>query len=725
MAEEFSTDGMLDIYLFENEQLLEQLQERVLEQKDADCFDEESINEIFRTMHTIKGSSGIMMFDNITAVSHKLEDVFYFLRESHPENVPHLQLVEHVLEVEDFISGELEKIRNGDTADGDASGIVADLDKFLEQIKNGGVQEGVEPPPENVHEEPKQFYIAPVATSDSRFYKIYITFYPETEMANVHAYKTVYALKEIAEDLLYSPEDIISDESSAETIVKEGFRILLQAQCSEEDIRRIIGVGYDIKEVDVYECKAEEFLQGFDFGENGPSAAESAVIDLNASVEEIESKAEAAAAKAGEGQENKEPAKPKIAPGDFVIKSKEPGKRKTLAKDKKNDKASFISVNVSKMDQLMELIGELVISESVVLQSPDLNVPGLNLDNFKKEAAQLTKVSTDLQDVIMSMRMVPLTNTFQKMNRIVFDVSRKLGKDIEFVMVGEQTEVDKNIIEHISDPLMHIVRSSVDHGIESKEARIESGKPEKGKVILSAKTEAGKVWISVEDDGTGLDREKIIAKARKQGLLDETKPDSAYSDKEVYQFITLPGFSTNEQVTEYSGRGVGMDVVIQNIQTIGGTLDIESRPGLGSTMILKIPLTLAIIDGIVMEVGGSSFVMETGVIKQFIRVKEDMMIHEPNGDEYIMIRGEAYPVLRLGRWYGLDKYEEDVENGIMMILEVEEKKLCLMVDKLVGEREIVVKPIPSYIKKVKGLSGCTQLGDGSIALILDAAGLIE
>ncbi len=725
MAEEFSTDGMLDIYLFENEQLLEQLQERVLEQKDADCFDEESINEIFRTMHTIKGSSGIMMFDNITAVSHKLEDVFYFLRESHPENVPHLQLVEHVLEVEDFISGELEKIRNGDTADGDASGIVADLDKFLEQIKNGGVQEGVEPPPENVHEEPKQFYIAPVATSDSRFYKIYITFYPETEMANVHAYKTVYALKEIAEDLLYSPEDIISDESSAETIVKEGFRILLQAQCSEEDIRRIIGVGYDIKEVDVYECKAEEFLQGFDFGENGPSAAESAVIDLNASVEEIESKAEAAAAKAGEGQENKEPAKPKIAPGDFVIKSKEPGKRKTLAKDKKNDKASFISVNVSKMDQLMELIGELVISESVVLQSPDLNVPGLNLDNFKKEAAQLTKVSTDLQDVIMSMRMVPLTNTFQKMNRIVFDVSRKLGKDIEFVMVGEQTEVDKNIIEHISDPLMHIVRNSVDHGIESKEARIESGKPEKGKVILSAKTEAGKVWISVEDDGTGLDREKIIAKARKQGLLDETKPDSAYSDKEVYQFITLPGFSTNEQVTEYSGRGVGMDVVIQNIQTIGGTLDIESRPGLGSTMILKIPLTLAIIDGIVMEVGGSSFVMETGVIKQFIRVKEDMMIHEPNGDEYIMIRGEAYPVLRLGRWYGLDQYEEDVENGIMMILEVEEKKLCLMVDKLVGEREIVVKPIPSYIKKVKGLSGCTQLGDGSIALILDAAGLIE
>ncbi len=721
MAEEFSTDGMLDMYLFENEQLLEQLQERVLEQKDAECFDEDSINEIFRTMHTIKGSSGIMMFDNITAVSHKLEDVFYYLRESHPDNVPHLQLVEHVLEVEDFISGELEKIRSGDPADGDATGLVADLDKFLNMLKNGGAAAGQEEPPENVHEEPKHFYIAPVATTDSRFYKIYLTFYPTTEMANVHAYKTVYALKEIAEDLLYSPEDIISDESSAETILKEGFRILLQAQCTEEDIRQIIGVGYDIKEVDVYECKAEEFLQGFDFGEDEPAAAP--VIDLNASVEEIESKAEA-----GAGEVKKEaeaPAKSKMAPGDFVIKSKEPGKRKTLAKDKKSDKASFISVNVSKMDQLMELIGELVISESVVLQSPDLNVPGLYLDNFHKAAAQLSKVSTDLQDVIMSMRMVPLTNTFQKMNRIVFDTSRKLGKEIEFVMVGDQTEVDKNIIEHISDPLMHIVRNSVDHGIETKEERIESGKPEKGKVTLSAKTEAGKVWISVSDDGAGLDRDRIIAKARKQGLLDDTKPDSAYSDKEVYQFITLPGFSTNEQVTEISGRGVGMDVVIQNIQAIGGTLEIESTAGLGSTMSLKIPLTLAIIDGIVMETGNSSFVMETGVIKEFIRVKEEMMIHEPNGDEYIMIRGECYPVLRLGKWYGLEQYEESVEKGIMLILEVEDKKICLLVDKLVGEREIVVKPIPSYIGKVKGLSGCTQLGDGSIALILDATGLIE
>ena len=252
--------------------------------------------------------------------------------------------------------------------------------------------------------------------------------------------------------------------------------------------------------------------------------------------------------------------------------------------------------------QIIDLIGELVIAESVVLQNQDLQVPGLKLDNFNKAARNMKKISSDLQNTIMSMRMVPLTNTFQKMNRIVFDVSRKLGKDIEFEMIGDQTEVDKNVSEHISDPLMHLVRNSVDHGIEMPEEREAAGKTEKGKVTLSAKNESGKIWITVQDNGKGLDRAKIIAKARKQELLDPRKLDKEYTDKEVFQFITLPGFSTKEAVTEYSGRGVGMDVVVSNLQSIGGSLEIESELGVGSRMIMKIPLTLAIIDGIVMEV---------------------------------------------------------------------------------------------------------------------------
>ncbi len=719
MAEEFNTQGMLDMYLFENGQLLERLQEIVLEQKDEDCFDDDSINEIFRTMHTIKGSSGVMMFDEITKISHKLEDVFFYLRESKPTNVPHLELVEYVLQVADFIMAEMDKLQNGESADGSSAELVEQIDSFLNAIKSGeGEKDKVIK--ENVYEEPMQFYIAPVASSASHFYKIYLTFQPDVQLANVHAYKTVYSLKEIAEDLLHYPEDLISDDSSVAELMENGFKILLQTQVSEEELKELVQEGYELKKVEINECTAKEFQRGFD------SFGTEIMIDLESSVEEIEAKAAGEAEEAAKPAEKKPESKP-IAPGDFVIESKEPGKGKKLAKDKvkKQEKTAFISVDVYKMDMLMDLIGELVIAESVVLQNQDLKVPGLKLDNFNKAAGQMTKIATDLQNVIMSMRMVPLTNTFQKMNRIVFDVSRKLGKDIEFEMVGEHTEVDKNIIEHISDPLMHLVRNSVDHGIEMPDEREAAGKTEKGKITLTAKTESGKVWIIVQDNGKGLNREKILAKARKQGILDMFKPDNAYTDKEVYQFITLPGFSTNEKVTEYSGRGVGMDVVVSNLQSIGGSLEIESVPGEGSSMIMKIPLTLAIIDGIVMEVGKSSFVVETGIVKEFVSVRENRIIKEPKGDEFVMIRGECYPVLRLGEWYKLSDYQSDMEGGMLVLVEVEQKIICLFVDRLVGKQEIVVKPIPDYIRKVKGLSGCTQLGDGSIALILDAAGLVE
>lgn len=709
MAESFNTDGMLDIYLFENTQLLEQLQELVLEQKDAESFDEDTMNEIFRTMHTIKGSSGIMMFDEITKVSHKLEDVFYYLRESHPDNVPHLQLVEHVLEVADFIMAEMDKLQDGGQADGDATELVKDLDDFLKKIQGKGEKEEATG---TVYEEPKQFYIAPMATSASHFYRIYLTYADGVEMANVHAYKTVFSLKDIAEDILHYPEDIISDESTAKVILEDGFKILLQTQTTLEELKEMIKPEYELKKVDIYEISDKEYMQGFEgFGSE-------IRIDLDSSVEEIQKEAEK--------KEKKKPPK-EMKPGDFVIDAKEPGKAKKLAKDKpkKQEKTSFISVDVRKMDQLMDLIGELVISESVVLQNPDLKVPGLKLDNFNKAAGQLTKIATQLQDVIMSMRMVPLTNTFQKMNRIVFDVSRKLGKEIEFEMIGAATEVDKNIIEHISDPLMHLVRNSVDHGIETEEERKEAGKTEKGRVTLSAKTESGKVWIGVTDNGKGLDRKKILEKARKQELLDPTRLDSSYTDKEVYQFITLPGFSTNEAVTEYSGRGVGMDVVVSNLQAIGGSLEIESTPGEGSTMLLKIPLTLAIIDGIVMQVGKTTFVVETGDVKEFINVKQSAVVQKPSGEEFVMIRGEGYPLIRLGKWYEMEDYCEKIEDGMIVMLEIDKKKVCLFVDELLGKQEIVVKPIPDYIKKVQGLSGCTQLGDGSIALILDSAGLLE
>lgn len=699
MGQEFSTDGMLDIFLFESTQLLEKLDELVIEKKDADAFDSDDINEIFRVMHTIKGSSGIMMFENIAKISHKLEDIFYYIRESQPDNIPHMELVGHVLDVSGFISEELDKIKEGDNPDGDESGLLEELETFLKMIKKEiESDKKKEMPPENVYVAPSQFYIPPVSTESSHFYKIHMTYRKDTLMSNVRAYSATYALKEVAEDLLFTPEDILTNEASADVILKDGFKMLLQAQCSKEEILGMIDSS-EVEHIDIYECSPKEYQLGFDSND--------AIIDLTSSVEEIEEKV---------AKEKKEP-----QPGDYVIKSKEVGKAKKLAKNEsKAPKQTFISINVEKMDMLMDLIGEIVIAEAVVAQNPDLKVPGLELSNFNKATAQLMKITSDLQDVIMSMRMMPLNPTFQKMNRIVFDSARKLGKEIDLVISGENTEVDKNIIENISDPLMHIIRNSVDHGIETKEDRIAAGKDPKGVIKLTAKNEGGKVLIIVEDDGQGLNKEKILAKARKNGLINK---DIEYSDKEIFQFITLPGFSTKEKVTELSGRGVGMDVVVKNIGNVGGTLEIDSEQGKGSTMTLKIPLTLAIITGIVLRIGSSTFVVETSAVKEFIRVSEGTVIENPTGDTAVRIRDEILPLVDLGKKYKIEGYEPNSDKDIMAVLEHEGKKICIYVSSLIGEQEIVVKPIPDYFKKVQGLSGCTQLGDGSVALILDVGGL--
>lgn len=707
MAEGFSVDSMLDMYLYENGQLLETLEEIILESKDEDSFDENAINEIFRIMHTIKGSSGIMKYDNIMKVSHKLEDIFFFLRENIGIDEPHIELTDIVFQVLDFISGELDKIRDGNEPDGDNTPLIGIMSTFLDTLKSIGAQDVAEEKTEQPVESgivlgPNQFYIAPQVSGEDKCFRIKITYRFDTQMSNLRAYSATYALKEFTEDLHYTPEDILTNEESSDVILREGFLMLVKGNFTEEKLRELLDNTVEIEKLDISECSYDEFRRGFSDTLEQGSATDVAALEL----------------------ETKTEAEPK--PGDYVIQ-KEAGKAKqiTKTKKKKEHKPSFMSVSIDKMNQLMNLMGEMVIAESVVLQNSDLQVPNLDLTNFHKAASQLAKITTEMQELIMSMRMMPLTNTFQKMNRTVFDISRKLGKDIEFEMIGDTTEVDKNIIENISDPLMHLVRNSVDHGIETNEERATAGKRDKGKITLEAKNEGGKVWISVKDNGKGLDRSKLYKKAWENGILPDNRVESDYTDKEIFQFITYPGFSTKEQVTEYSGRGVGMDVVVKNIQKIGGVLDIDSVAGKGTIMTMKIPLTMAIIDGIVMRNGNTKFVMETSAIKEFIRVTEDKLIHEPSGEEYIMIRGECYPVLRLSQKYNLEDAVTNIEDGVMLLLEYEGTSMCVLIDELIGTQEIVVKPIPSYVKKIHGISGCTQLGDGSIALILDVSGLMQ
>ncbi|MCL2031637.1 MAG: chemotaxis protein CheA [Oscillospiraceae bacterium] len=374
----------------------------------------------------------------------------------------------------------------------------------------------------------------------------------------------------------------------------------------------------------------------------------------------------------------------------------------------------------------MDLMGEIVISVAMVIGSPDLE--GLKLDNFEKSASQLLKNTNELQNVIMSVRMIPISSTFHKMTRIVRDTAKKLGKEAELVILGEETEVDKNIIDSLGDPLMHIVRNAMDHGLEdTKDDRIAAGKAPVGRITLEARNSGSDVIISCTDDGRGLDRERILSKANRNGLL--TRPESEYTDREIYQFIMLPGFSTNEQVTELSGRGVGMDVVKKNIEKIGGTVQLDSEPGRGMTVAIRIPLTLAILQSIEIQVGSNLYLIPTLNIRESFKPKREDIITDPEGNEMILFRGECFPIIRLARLFGVPCRAASFEDGIMIMVEDEGRMAGLFADVLVSEQQAVVKPIPSFITErigqIRGISGCTIMGNGNIDLIIDVKSLTQ
>jgi two-component system chemotaxis sensor kinase CheA len=367
----------------------------------------------------------------------------------------------------------------------------------------------------------------------------------------------------------------------------------------------------------------------------------------------------------------------------------------------------------------MNLVGELVITESMVSGSPDL--AGLELENFNKAARQLRKLTDEIQDTVMSVRMMPVAATFQKMRRIVRDMSKQLDKDAELTLEGETTEVDKTIIDAIGDPLMHLVRNAMDHAIESKEERAKTSKPAVGNIRLSAQNVGGDILISVSDDGKGLDADYILGKARDRGLL--IKPEGEYTEKEIFNLLMLPGFSTKEQVTEFSGRGVGMDVVKKNIEKIGGAVTIESVKGRGTTVYFKIPLTLAIIASMEIEAGGNTYAIPIANIRESFKATESQLLADPDGNEMIMIRGAAYPIIRLHRIFNIEGCIDSVVDGILLLVDSGDRLACILADSLLGKHQVVVKPLPNYLAwydvKSSGIAGCTILGDGSISLILD------
>jgi two-component system, chemotaxis family, sensor kinase CheA len=685
MSNDNRNDPILDMFIFETTQLLEQLEQLVINNEKSCYYSSAVINEIFRIMHTIKGSSAMMLFNNISTLAHSIEDLFYVLREDKTANVDYSTLTDLILESVDFTKVELIKIKNGDSADGDASILISEINCFLDKI-NKNKDDKIEE--KNLKKADSQkYYIAPSRTSDSctrRMIKAVVYFEDGCEMENIRAFTIIHNLKPIVDEMHYFPENIVEDDNTAEIISKDGFTIVFKTQRLFEEIHSFFMETIFLKDLQIKEYeKEEDYIKDINCNRI-----------INDDIRE---------------------------PEDSLLKEESNENTYDNSSTLSSSPQSVISVNISKLDKLMNLVGELVISEEMVAQNPDLN--GLQLDNFLKAARHLRKIIDELQDTVMSIRMVPLTMTFERMNRIVRDMCKKQNKNVELKIVGEDTEVDKNIIEHISDPLMHLIRNAIDHGIESEEERIALGKRNSGTVTLEARNAGNEVLIIVEDDGKGLDKQKILSKAVNHGII--KKPENELSDKEIFSYIFLPGFSTNDEVTEFSGRGVGLDVVAKNIEAVGGSVSVESTEAKGTCITMKIPLTLAIIDGMNIKVGSSCYTIPITSIRQSFRASEKDIVKDPDGNEMIMIRGQCYPILRLHQLFNIKNGLLDIPKGIIIMIENDERNICVFADELIGKQQVVVKALPKYIKKVRGVAGCTLLGNGSISLILDIPELIS
>lgn len=701
-------ESMLDMYFYETNSLLEQLDEILLRTEQANSFDSEDIKEIFRIMHTIKGSSAMMGFENLSVLAHKAEDMFFVIREN-PDVITDVSFVyDLVFQVSDSYKAQIELIQNNTDGEYEQMDFSELIDKLL-KARDALVGEANGDSPANAaasgEAAASEAPAAPAPAADNKI-TVRVFFEDGCQMENLRAFLLINTIRDACKELEFTPADVETNPETSKEIVDKGFLITFVPHDSIDEVLKAIESALNVQSYEIV---------------SAPAAAPSEPAKTELPPEpQPNAEAEAPAAR---------PAAPAASPAaakeQNSVEKAQAAVEKAQAAAGGAQKQSLISVNLAKLDALHDIVGEIITTESMVISNPDLD--GLELESFNKAARQLRKLTSELQDTVMSIRMVPLAGVFQKMNRIVRDMKKKLGKDVEFVMEGEDTEVDKSIVDSLQDPLMHLVRNCMDHGIEEHvEDRIAAGKPERGTLKLTAQNASGEVIITVSDDGAGIDPEKIMAKARRQGIL--TKPESEYTEKEIQNLILLPGFSTNETVTEFSGRGVGMDVVKANVEKCGGTIIVDSKKGKGTTFIIKIPLTLAIIDGMEITVGDLVFTVPISTIRESFKAESSQILRDTKNNEMIMIRGVCYPILRMHEKFAIDTEITDLEDGILLLVETDNKSVCIFADKLIGEQQVVVKPFPAYLNKYnikgEGLSGCTIMGDGSISLIIDTNTLI-
>ncbi|MGO4392513.1 chemotaxis protein CheA [Variovorax sp. M-6] len=641
-------------------ELLAQMEQLLLE-LDVESPDSEQLNAIFRAAHSIKGGAATFGFTALTETTHLLETLLD--RARHGQLRLSGPMIDAFLETKDALQEQVTAYQaNKEPEAARVAHICAVLQQLAMENGAGGAPAPTPAAPPAVSAAP-----APVAAA---------------------APLASGALRIRFARLSDSECDLLADELAnlgrlvSRTRSNDQLTVMLETTCNPEDIVAVCCFVIDESQIDISREAAEE------------------------PVEEPAAQAQVQAA----------PAAPVPAP---VPPSAEPGaKAQAAASPAAAKESSSIRVDVEKVDQLINLVGELVITQSMLTQAATMLDPVV-YERFLSGLGHLERNARDMQESVMSIRMMPMDYVFSRFPRVIRDVSAKLGKQVRLDTYGKETELDKGLIERIVDPLTHLVRNSLDHGIETPDIRLAKGKDATGQLLLSAQHHGGNIVIEVSDDGAGLNREKILAKAMQQGLaVSETMPD-----EEVWQLIFAPGFSTAEQVTDISGRGVGMDVVKRNIQEMGGHVEIQSRGGHGTTTRIVLPLTLAILNGMSVKVGAEAYILPLSYVIESLQPLADHLHSITSEGHVIKVRGEYLPLIELHRVFDVAGAQVNPTQGILVIVQADDARFALLVDELLGQHQVVVKNLETNYRKVPGISAATILGDGSVAFIIDVGAM--
>lgn len=670
------------VFFDESDEHLDDM-EQLLMSLDVESPDPEELNSIFRAAHSIKGGSGIFGFDALMNLTHVMENLLDKARNN--ELSVTADIVNVLLETLDVLKDTLNAYRDETPVPEDS---IAERIKILNGVTNGQSTDLAPGDGDNSSE------VSVNAQNESAQDDSFGFFDDEPNSAIEAADDSFGFFDDEPVNEALSHDDNTKSENNDD----DGFGFF-------DD-----GLSNSTVDAQTETTKAEtaEVEQGFGFFEDAPSAT-----NINTSLEIASSNnAQSAGTQLNTATTSNNDKAPTSGVAPTTTQAKTPPKppaKKSTARE-----SASIRVDTTKIDAMVNLVGELVITQSM-LSMIGQDVEGQVGERLQLAIDELQRNTREIQESVMSMRMLPLTATFNRFPRLVRDLAGKLGKQVELVLQGGSTEIDKSLIEKIVDPLTHLVRNSIDHGIEMPDKRVAAGKPEKGTVILSAEQKGGSIIISIIDDGGGLHRNKILDKARSNGLtVSDDMPDS-----EVWQLIFQPGFSTAEAITDVSGRGVGMDVVRRNIESIGGRIDIESSAGEGSAFFIHLPLTLAIVDGMCVSVGKQIFVIPLlNIIESFQPTKQQLKTL--GNDTVLYIRDQYWPLVPLYDFMEVEDAALSPTEGIVVLLESSKKRFGVLVDALVGQQQVVIKSLEEHYRKVAGIAGATIMGDGKVALIIDA-----